>query len=337
LLEAFLDLGLPELLGRHKGEPMTAAEIISQLGMHPTRGWKFLHLCSMAELLLENGGDQGDGTAQYSLSPRAIQFFGDRGVTDDSYYFRDLVAYWRYLDSLPNTLAQVLKGAELPVMPVWPPVTSENAKHLETWMTVTAKGAIETLLSSHVMDHASQILDVGGGDGTVAIAIVKDAIARGLPVPHVTVFNLQHSAEIALEKIAREGLEEQISVHIGDFLTDESLPLGYDRVLFSRVLTDWTPKVCQTLLAKAKNSLIPPSPGVGGGKIVINEAFNEGNWDYAIAWEMRYVYYDTFGRHLFKSVEVYQKIFKEIGCKVTEYYPMLDNAFYSVLVAEVTS
>lgn len=32
LLEAFLDLDLPELLGRHQGEPLSAAaEIIAQL------------------------------------------------------------------------------------------------------------------------------------------------------------------------------------------------------------------------------------------------------------------------------------------------------------------
>jgi predicted O-methyltransferase YrrM len=326
-LEAFLDLGLPELLGCHTGEPLTAAQIIPQLGLHPIRGWKFLHICSMSELLIEIGGERGDDTAQYTLSPLAVRFFGNRGDPSDSYYFRDLVAYWRYLDSLPHTLAQVIKGAELPIMPVWPPVTSENAQHLETWMTVTAQGAIDTLVASRVMDNAAHILDVGGGDGTIAIALVKDALARGLPLPHVTVFNLQNSAELALANIAREGMDKHISVHIGDFLTDD-LPGGFDRVMYSRVLTDWTPNVCQMLLNKARNSLAP------GGKIVINEAFNEGNWDYAISWEMRYVYYDTFGRYLFKPAETYEKIFTEIGCQVTAFHPMLNSAFYSVLVAE---
>ena len=327
LLEAFLDLGLPELLGRHKGEPMTAADIIAHLGLHPNRGWKFLHICAMSELLTEIGGERGDDTAQYTLSPIAIKFFGDRGDPNDSYYFRELVAFWRYLDSLPMSLAEVLKGADLPIMPVWPPVTAENAQHLEVWMTVTAQGAIDTVLASNVMDNAPRIMDVGGGDGTIAIAIVKDALARGSPVPHVTVFNLQNSADLALENIARQGFEEHVSVYVGDFLKDE-LPAGFDRVMYSRVLTDWTPNVCKMLLQKAKNSLNL------GGKIIINEAFNEGNRDYATSWEMRYVYYDTFGRYLFKPVQTYKNIFEEIGCKVTEFHPMLDSAFYSVLVAE---
>lgn len=328
LLEAFLDLGIPELLGKHKGEPLTALEIITRLNLNPIRGWKFLHICSMSELLIEIGGIKGDDTAQYTLSPLAIKFFGDRGDPNDSYYFRDLVNYWRYLDSLPNSLAQVIQGAELPIMPVWPPVTPENAKHLEKWMTVTAQGAIDTVLSSKIMENVEKIMDVGGGDGTIAIAIVKDAISKGLPVPHVTVFNLPNSAELAIENIKRNNLEEYVSVHIGDFLKDE-LPLGFDRVMYSRVLTDWTPNICKILLQKAKNSLNP------NGKIVINEAFNEGNWDYATAWEMRYVYYDTFGRYLFKPVETYKLLFQEIGCKVVEYHPMLDSAFYSVLVAGV--
>lgn len=251
LLEAFLDLGLPELLGRHQGEPLSAAEIIAQLGLHPTRGWKFLHICSMSELLTEIGGERGDDTAQYSLSPLAIKFFGDRGVTSDSYYFRDLVAYWRYLDSLPTNLASVLKGADLPIMPVWPPTTPENAQHLEKWMTVTAQGAIDTVISSHIMDNVEKIMDVGGGDGTIAIAIIRDALARGLPVPHVTVFNLPNSAELARQNISSHGLDEHISVHVGDFLKDE-LPKGYDRVMYSRVLTDWTPNIVKCYSLKQK-------------------------------------------------------------------------------------
>ena len=79
-----------------------------------------------------------------------------------------------------------------------------------------------------------------------------------------------------------------MTVHQGDFLKEE-LPGGFDRVLFSRVLTDWTPKVCLMLFEKARRALAPD------GRLVINEAFVEGNLDYAIAWEFRYIFYDTFG------------------------------------------
>lgn len=54
------------------------------------------------------------------------------------------------------------------------PQAEAAAKHLETWMTVTAAGAVDTLLSSGFMDGAARLLDMGGGDGAIAL-VVMDA------------------------------------------------------------------------------------------------------------------------------------------------------------------
>lgn len=152
---------------------MKAVEICSELGLDMHRGWKFLHSLALAGLLDESNGERGDDTAEYSLSADSQSFFGTRGVAEDSYYFRDLVLFWRYVNDLPMSLVSVLKGAKLPQMPVWPPATYQAAQHLEKWMTVTAAGATDTLLSSKAMEGAHRLLDVGGGDGTVAIAVVR--------------------------------------------------------------------------------------------------------------------------------------------------------------------
>mgnify|MGYP006177464479 CR=1 FL=1 len=327
LLETFIELGVPELLGGRK-VPMKASEICKKLGMHPHRGWKFLHALYLAGLLDEMNGERGDDFAEYCLSTDTKAYFGDRGVVHDGYYFRDLVKFWRYLNDMPISLADVVRGAELPEMVQWPPKTSEAAEHLEYWMRVTATGAISTLLTSKAMDGAKSILDVGGGDGSIGIAVVE--AAKSVPdgvVPSVTVFNLPASAELANTRIAEAGMVDHINVVTGDFFKDE-LPGGYDRVLFSRVLTDWTPKVCKMLLEKARRALAP------GGRLVINEALAEGNQNYFIAWEFRYIYYDTFGLVLFKPVEIYESLLKETGFRILSVAPMLDNAFYSVIVAE---
>ena len=83
------------------------------------------------------------------------------------------------------------------------------------------------------------------------------------------------------------------------------------------------------LFEKARRALAP------GGRLVINEAFVDGNLDYSIAWEFRYIFYDTFGRAMFKPLAVYQRLLADAGFEIVKVSPMLDDAFYSVVEARV--
>lgn len=317
LLEAFLDLRIPELLGSEG--PLTASEICTQLALDPHRGWKFLHLLALAGLLEETDGSLGQDNAQYQLSPEAIEYFGESG--GDGYFFRDLVQFWRNVGDLP--LVEVLRGMPLPAAVQWPPPGLEAAEHLETWMRVTAAGALDTLVASDALVGASRLLDVGGGDGTIGCGLIE----RYLDL-HVTVFNLPASAYLARRNISDRNAQGRVRVQEGDFLKDE-LPAGYDRILFSRVLTDWAPEVCRMLFDKAARALEP------GGRLIINEAFVDGNLDYAVSWEFRYLFYDTFGRALFKPLSVYEELLEAAGFRIAAYSPMRDSAFYSVIQAEL--
>ncbi|NLE39590.1 MAG: hypothetical protein GX621_16345, partial [Pirellulaceae bacterium] len=134
------------------------------------------------------------------------------------------------------------------------------------------------------------------------------------------------SAYLARQCIAEWNCGDRMAVHEGDFLKDE-LPTGFDGVLLSRVVTDYTPKTCLMLFEKAHRAL------EGNGRLIINEALVDGNNDYAISWEFRYLFYDTFGRAAFKSLAVYQSLLEEAGFDVVDVSPMLDDAFYSVIQA----
>lgn len=316
LLEAFLELQLPELLGANG--PMTARDICERLKLDPHRGWKFLHLLAMNDLLVQHGGQYGENAAVFDLSEQAKEFFGEDGT--EGYFLRDLLQYWKFVAELP--FVEVLKGLPLPKAVRWPPPGPEEAEHLEGWMRVTADGAIKTLVHSGAMANARRLLDVGGGDGTIGCSL-----AREYPGFEVVVFNLPASAAIARRTIAEHGCTEQVTVHEGDFLEDE-LPGGFDRVLFSRVLTDWAPDVCLELLSKARRALTPK------GRVVINEALVDGNEDYALSWEFRYVFYDTFGRAMFKPLQVYRHLLEEAGFQLYRVTPMTDDAFYSVIEAQ---
>ena len=82
------------------------------------------------------------------------------------------------------------------------------------------------------------------------------------------------------------------------------------------------------LFHKVRRALAP------GGKLIINEAFFEGNEDYCTSWEFRYIFYDSFGRELFKPLEYYRTLLAQAGFKIVRVSPMIDDAFYSVVEAE---
>lgn len=316
LLEAFLDLRIPELLAE-RGQA-TASELCERLRLDSHRGWKFLHLLAMMGLVDKQGGDRGEDDAVFRLSPLAQAYFGADGR--GGFYYRDLVTYWRNVAELP--LLDVLRGLPLPRAVRWPPPGPEQAEHLETWMRLTAQGAIGTIADSGAMEGAATLLDVGGGDGTVGCALVQR-----YPRLLVTVFNLPASAAIARRTIDEAGCGQRVAVHEGDFLQDP-LPRGFDRVLFSRVLTDWDAATCLMLFRKARESL------ASGGRLVINEALVDENPDFAMAWEFRYVFYDTFGRALFKPLRVYERLLAEAGFDVVRVLPPVGDELYSVVEAE---
>ena len=186
MLETFLDLQLPELLG--KEGPLPATEICKRLNIVLDRGWKFLHLLALCGLLEETKGLYCEDDAIFGLSKQAKEYFGEDGA--QGYFFRDLVNFWKNVACLP--LIDVLQGMPLPDAVRWPPATPEAAEHLEKWMRVTALGAIKSILASNVMIGGAKLLDVGGGDGTIGCAMLQ-----AYPELNVTVFNLPASAALA--------------------------------------------------------------------------------------------------------------------------------------------
>jgi SAM-dependent methyltransferase len=106
-------------------------------------------------------------------------------------------------------------------------------------------------------DRPLRILDVGGGHGGYSIAL-----ARRYPNVVATVFELPAAAAVALDIIAREGMNGRVSVQEGNF-QEEELPGGYDIVLLFGVLVSETLEGKLALLQKAYDALVP------GGQLVI--------------------------------------------------------------------
>jgi hypothetical protein len=309
LLESTIDLKLPHLLAERG--PLTVAEITDALNLHQKRAAKWLVLLERIGLLQEKDG-------KYQNTPVAVALHWDHEGREN-FFLRDLLEFCRRVNAQDFT--GLLRGTTPPEVMHWPPRTKEGAAHLELWMAITANEAITALEKGTDWANTKSMLDVGGGDASIACALV-----RKFPHLQATVFNLPASAELARARIAREQLESRVKVVEGNFLED-TLPKGFDRVQFSRVLADWSPEVCQMLLHKARASLNP------GGSCVISEPFDDTNRDLAISWEFRYTFYDDFGVHTYKSVAMYKKLLSNAGFSDFKLVDRIDDTLYGVLTS----
>ena len=309
LLESTIDLRLPQLLATRG--PLTAAEISEALGLHVKRAAKWLVLLERIGLVQRSDG-------RYQNTAAAISLHWDKDGREN-FFLRDLLEFCRRVNAQDFT--GLLRGTTLPEVMHWPPRTKEGAAHLELWMTITANEAIAALERGTDWADVKTLLDVGGGDATIACALV-----RKFDQLQATVFNLPESAALARATIAREKLESRVKVVEGNFLED-GLPKGFDRVQFSRVLADWDPAVCQMLLKKSRAALNP------GGSLVISEPFDDTNRDLAISWEFRYTFYDDFGVQTYKSIGQYQELLKNAGFTTFKVIDRIDDTLYGVLTA----
>ena len=114
---------------------------------------------------------------------------------------------------------------------------------------------------AEALDFSSygRLLDVGGGSGAYAIAVLEHH-------PHLrgAVFDLPSTLEVAQEKIAGAGLSGRLKTIGGDFFKEE-LPAGFDVHLLSMILHDWPPKENLAILQACFDAL--PS----GGIVIISE------------------------------------------------------------------
>ena len=318
LLESFVNLKLPELLFRNG--PLTVTAIALALRLDPFRVRKWLHLLSLIGLLDEKEEtSEGEKELFYGLSPLGYGLVDENG--NFFAYSADKILFWQAVASL-DFLA-VLRGKPLPLAVRWPPQTFDSAYHLEWWMSSTAEGAIKAIEKTVNLGEYGKMLDAAGGVGTMACHFAKEH--KNL---RITVFNLPHSAYMTRENIAANGLADRVFVEERNFLSDESLPEGFDLVLWSRVFCDWSSEVVTDLLKKTHRSLLP------GGEVVICEPLIEGNEDFIIAWEFRYIFSDDFGVACYKTKNEYVSLLREAGFQVCGFTPADDEDIYSVIRAK---
>ena len=236
------------LLRRLLERPQTSAELAAATEIAPERLERLVAAAASLGLLERRGG------GRYGLGMSGAALLGNPGVEamirHHAALYADLCdpvallrapqsatrlgAFWGY--------ARAEHPADLP---------AESVAAYTRLMGESQQFIAEIVLAAHDFRRHRRLLDVGGGNGTFALAA-----ARAAPDLQVGVFDLPAVAAQARARFAEQGLAARASAWEGDFLRDP-LPRGADLVTIVRVLHDHDDPAVRTLLAAVRQAMKP--------------------------------------------------------------------------------
>ena len=253
------DLGL---VARLDAGPVTLRSLAEATRAKPLRLYKFLDCLESLGLVTRRQTSDELLDAEYvatePLGPAVEAVLGERSIERDrnTYPWRDL----------HGRLATVLTGG-LDARFAWPPASDDEVHQFERSMAAGCPPIVEAFRQTRreLFAGAARWLDVGGGDGTVMAALLREE-----PDLRGDVYNLPAVEPLVCARARAAEVDGRLGFRGGDFLA-EPLPAGYDVLSFVRVLHDWPADVARSLLAKARDALAP------GARIVVCEEFRDAD------------------------------------------------------------
>lgn len=181
-------------------------------------------------------------------------------------------------------------------------------KSLQDAMHYLSTSANKLLLEGIDLSARRHLVDLGGGDGTNAIAF-----ARRFPQLRITVVDRATVCARAEKKIAAAGLEDRISVRAGDIFADD-LPSDADVMLLAHLLTIWSPEKDIALLRRVHEAL----PEHGQVLVFNMMADDEGDGPISTALGSLYFLTVATGEGMLYRWSEYEGFLREAGFRLGE-------------------
>ena len=250
ILLACVRLRLFDALG---DTPVTAAQLASDDTL-PVLAWSdLLRAAESLELVADVGG------GAYVAGRLGVVIAHDPSlqamVHHHQHLYRDLV------DPVALLRGEVTAAS---LNDYWPyagrdEISEDAASRYSELMAASQPMVAEQVIDAFDFTRFSTLMDVGGGNG----AFLR-AVAKATPALNLRLFDLPPVAALAREQMTAAGLADRVSVHGGDFRTDD-LPPGADVISLVRIVHDHNDDTVLTLLTKIREALAP------GGTLLIAE------------------------------------------------------------------
>ncbi|WP_431831632.1 methyltransferase [Corynebacterium propinquum] len=130
-------------------------------------------------------------------------------------------------------------------------LVESNAKDRSLVASMSSDTAVfdaDQLVSDEVWVSVSKVIDLGGGNGNILIALAEEH-----PHLHGSVFDLPGRVESARELIGKHRLSSRLEVVGGSFF--DYVPEGFDCYLLNAILADWSNSQCIALLRKIRHAI----------------------------------------------------------------------------------
>lgn len=237
-----------DLFTELESKPRTSCDLAADLGLDTHATTRVLDCLVVTGVLAKTGGC-------YHLT--------ERGAPLSSLHPASILPMIRHMSSMWNNWSQLTETVRLGKNPALTPVIGEKDKDVMNAfigaMHVIGQGLSRKIAGELDLASFKQLLDIGGGSGTYAMAFLeKNQNMKAV------VFDFPGVLDLARERIAGTPFADRVSFAHGDFYHDE-LPGGCDCALLSAIIHQNSPQENTELFRKIHRALVP------GGCVLIRD------------------------------------------------------------------